>query len=332
MNWIKQNTFLSGLVAVTVVLALVLWVIGNGAAGRYEKAKEEYGAALSEVSNFEKLDPYPNQEHLESKKLAVTTYSGQADALQKSFDAFRVGELEEITVQAFSSAVKQANKQTRSGFDASGTEVPEEYFCGFETYRTSLPPGNATSILNYQLEVAKKVMTNLADAGVSKLVSLHRPRLPEEEGKKFEPEKDQVARSMTFEVVFKGREAAARQFLSSLVNDKEHYLVVRSIRIANEKSIPPRKDDARFSGGNTRRPAAGDGGAESAAPNFNALFGGGDGDTPPAPEGAAPAPVPQPAPAAADSSQILIQVLGQEEIQVFVRFDVLLFLEPKELP
>jgi len=46
----------------------------------------------------------------------------------------------------------------------------------------------------------------------------------------------------------------------------------------------------------------------------------------------APAPAPKPAPAAGDSGRILSQVLGNEEVQVFLRLDVMLFLPAKKLP
>lgn len=340
MIWIKQNIFLFSLAVVTLLVALVLWVLGSKAAANYKQAKQDYDSAYAEVMSFEKLDPYPTDEHLESKKLAVTAYSGQTDELQKTFAPYRPEDLKNITVQAFSSAVKQANKETRTAF-GENLQIPEDYFCGFEEYSTSLPAGSATGILNYQLEVTKKLMLNLAASGASELVSLHRPELPEEEGKSFKPENGQVARALPLEVVFKGPEKAVRDFLSSLVNDKDHYLVVRSLKVANEKQIPPRKSDVRFSGGDRRRAQPDE--ANNAAFEFSALFGEGE-PVAPAPDAtgevatpggvAASAPLPAPAPLGlpGDTSRVLAQVLGQEELQVFIRLDVLLFLEPAPLP
>jgi len=51
---------------------------------------------------------------------------------------------------------------------------------------------------------------------------------------------------------------------------------------------------------------------------------------PDADEGAPVAAAPAAAPV--DTSRILSQVLGNEELQVFIRLDLLLFLAPKELP
>jgi len=322
MNWIKEHTFVFGLSASTLVGAIVLWLFGSGAANRYEAAKEDYESALAEAQGFEKLKLYPTAQNLESKKRALEEYSRQTDELQKAFDAYRPGQLENISVQAFSDAIKRANKETREAFAAA--EVAEDYFCGFEGYKTSLPPGNATGILNYELQAIEGMMRQLADAGITKLVNVHRPRLAEEDGKKYEPTPTQVARELPVEIVFQGTEASVRKFLSALVNNQQHYLVVRSLRIANEKLLPPRTTDARFERVAARRTApTGD------ATSFDAIFG--DVATPEGTEAPQPA-APAAPPTEVDTSRILHQVLGQEELQVFVRIDILLFLDPKELP
>lgn len=323
MNWIKEHRFIVVLAAITLAGALVLWVLGSGAAKRYEEAKSEFDFSVGEASRFEKLEPYPTAENLESKKRALEAYQEQVGELKKAFSSYAPESLERITVQAFSDAVKRASEETRAAF-GKDVAVPEEYYCGFELYRNTLPPGNATTLLNYQLKAIRAMMLRLAESGVSQLVNVHRPNLPEEDGKTFEPGPGEVARSLPFEVVFEGRESAVRQFLNTLVNDKEHYYVVRSLCIKNKKLLPPRTTDAKF-----ERPAAGPlRPAAGAADNvdFNALFGG----APPAEAPAeAPAPEVAPPPAAADSSRILAQVLGQEELQVFVRIDVLLFMTPE---
>ena len=343
MTWIKQNTFLFGLLVTTVVGALVLWFLGSSAAGRYEDAKNEYESAFAEVSRFEKLDPYPTTEHLEAKKVAIEEYREGAIELQKSFEPYRPESTENISPQAFSSAVKRANEETRAAF-GKDVALPENYYCGFEAYLNALPTGNSTGVLNYQLSVIKQLMLNLSESGATRLISIHRPRLPEEEGKAFKPEKKQIARELPLEIVFEGTEASARDFLSTLVNDKERYLVVRSLRIINKKAQPPRKTDAKFSDRGGRRQVNK---PVEDAPNFNDLFNGGgepqpegeqpegeqpEGEQPEGGEAAQPAQPEQPAFAPGDNSRILAQVLGKEEIQVFVRFDLLLFLDSKELP
>ncbi|MDX1679792.1 MAG: Amuc_1100 family pilus-like protein [Akkermansiaceae bacterium] len=346
MNWIKQNTFLFGLGVTTLVGAIILWFLGSSAASRYEEAKEAYDKALQDASRYEKLDPYPSKENLQGKRAEIEKYAQQVEKLQEAFDPYRPGDLENISVQEFSANVKKANRETREAF-GKNVSLPEDYYCGFEAYRGgALPPGNATSVLNYQLEAVKKLIIDLAQYGDIKLINVHRPRLPEEEGKKFEPEKGQVIREMPVELVFEGSESSVRKFFNTVVNDQDHFLVLRSFSIANEKQQPPRKGDARFEG--RRRGGGRESGAPAApaTPNFDELFAPDPGGAVPEavegeeaeaqPEGAPaapPAPEPAPAPArSTDDSRILYQVLGEEDLQVFMRIDLLLFLEARELP
>jgi hypothetical protein len=109
------------------------------------------------------------------------------------------------------------------------------------------------------------------------------------------------------------------QFLSSIAKSDDSYLVVRTLRITNEKKDPPRASDAKFE---SAPDAAQSSGADAAASEGLELLG----DTSSATDGAAPEAK------VADSSRILSQVLGDEQIQVFLRLDVLQFLPAKKLP
>jgi hypothetical protein len=107
-----------------------------------------------------------------------------------------------------------------------------------------------------------------------------------------------------------------REFLSSISKPDNHFVVIRSLRVTNEKKDPPRTADAKF-----EKPAA-------AKPDAADAFGSGfvlPGDD------AAAAPAAE-SPKTADSSRILAQVLGNEQVQVFLRLDVLQFLPAKKLP
>ncbi|MEI6178372.1 MAG: hypothetical protein WCS43_15880, partial [Verrucomicrobiota bacterium] len=108
------------------------------------------------------------------------------------------------------------------------------------------------------------------------------------------------------------------------------FAVIRTIRISNTKKDPPRTGDAKFETTASGRPAE----------SNNIFF-----ETPSAPQppavpggaatsGAAPAPAPAPAPPpkTADTGRILAQVLGNEELHVFIRLDFLSFLPAQKLP
>ncbi len=108
---------------------------------------------------------------------------------------------------------------------------------------------------------------------------------------------------------------------------------MRSLKVVNENDKPPRVSDAKFESTTAAAPTT---------PAADNPFGGAfvlPGTEPP--EGAAPNPAEVAEPEEesvvekdvdpADSSRILASVLGGEELIVFVRFDLTMFLPSKEL-
>lgn len=322
MSWIKENKFIAMLGGGTLLGVIVLYFVGSQGASRYADAKERYDTAAGEAMEFEKLPLYPITGNRDAKRKALDDYRKSVDGVQKAFEEFRPKEIKNISPQEFTTKLLDANSQTRKAFEEAGTIVPEPYFVGFESYKTSLAPGGNTGILDYQLTAVKNLMLDLAKAKPSELKNLHRPPLAEEAGQTYTPAPADVARSFPLEISFIGTEKSAREFLSAVANAKTKYAVIRSIRILNEKKDPPRSTDAKFDAPTASTPA---GSSEGESAGF--VF---PGDEPAAPAAATPA-APAAAPAS-NSSRILSQVLGSEQVQVFVRLDVLEFLPVKKLP
>jgi hypothetical protein len=321
MSWIKDNKFMVGLGGGSLLSAALLIFFGLQGSKRYDEALERFTAAADEASSFEKLALYPKPENRDGKTKAIADYRQSLDSLQKSFEPFRPKELKNITPQEFTNNLLAANAEMRKAFEDVGTTIPEPFFGGFEGYKTSLAPGKITGILDYQLASIKSLMLTLAKAKPTALKNFYRPALPEEENQNFTPSGAAAARSFPLEITFSGPEASLRDFLTSVVAADDKYVVVRVMRVTNDKKDPPKAADAKFD-----KPAAEKTEADAAP------FGGGfvlPGDEPAANAAAEPA---APAAPAVDSSRILAQVLGNEQVNVFIRLDILQFLPSKKLP
>jgi len=326
MNWIKEHRFLSGLVAVTLLLVAALAWLGLRGAERYEQAKEVFEDAFGEAERLERLPLYPAPDHLDAKEEALQAYRKETGTLQDAFAPYRTGDLPNMSPEAFAEKLKAAVDETTAAF-AGKTELPEGYFMGFEKYRAgAIVQEKATGVLGYHLDAVKQMMLGMASSGVSKLVNLHRPLLDEEEGRIFEAEKTQVARGLSLELTFQGNEKSVRQFLTSLVNTKERYLVVRSLAVQNTNAEAPNTQDAQFERSTVRNTRSGAASAAPAAGAFEAFFANQN------QEGSEEVIAPTSAPVNVDTSRFLSQVLGQEELVVFLRLDVLQFLPSKDLP
>jgi hypothetical protein len=322
MSWIKDNKFMVGLGGGTLAGVILLYVVGSQGSKHYDEAKEQFDTAAGEAAGFEKLALYPTVANKNEKSKALGDYVKAVESVQTAFTSFRPKEIKNVTPQEFTDRLLAANTEVRKAFEEGGTVVPEAFFVGFEKYKTTLAPGNTTGVLDYQLGGIKTLMLALAKAKPSELKNVYRPFQPEDEGQAFAPPATMTARPFPLEVTFVGPEKSAREFISSIVKQDNQYFVVRSLRVTNVKKDPPRAADAQF-----------DKAAAKPAAAASDPFAGGfvlPGDEKPA--GAPEKPADAPAPKAADSSRILSQVLGNEQVQVFLRLDLLEFLPAKKLP
>lgn len=391
MNWIKQNPFLSALVGGTIVVCGLLAFLAINGGSKYEKAKADYKSAYEQVQKFEKLPTYPNKDNSPAKEKAVDEYRDAINDLSGLYTKYQLDPSKQITTQKFTENVVAATAEVSKAFGVGNeegvakTKLPENFFMGFEAYKGQLAKSGSTALLDYQLNAIKHILLGMAENRPSELIRIYRERIPEEDDKVFEVQKNQVARKFGYEIVFKGNEASVRDFITKLGKKENYFCVIRSIRINNERDTPPKVSDAKFE---TPRPASpadpfgaffpdaaapaptpapapaapvAPGTTAPAAPAPPAVAPGaavaptpvapapalgegaieGAAPAPPAADGAAPFPPADPAPAqpglapvapaaATDTSRVLYQVLGDEELQVFVRFDILLFLPKKE--
>ncbi len=331
MSWIQENRFAAGLGGCTAVAAagLIFWAVSGKK--KYDDAKTEYDAAVAAVDSMESAKLYPKDDLRIAKKAAVDEYEKAVADMQKAFDAYRAPTPPNVEPDAFNEALRKAKDAAAAELEQAGTEVPPEFFLGFEKYTTSPVRREATGILTYEMGALSQLVSNLAAAGPDKLLNIYRETLPEEDGKAFDA-KGKSYRSLPVEISFNGTEASLRKFLSSLDDSGKYYYVVRSMRVTNEKIKAPTATDAVF-----KTEEADAGAADGAAPAGDPFGGGGGfvlpGDEPAAPEGdAAAEPAPEAAAAPAGDEVILMQVLGSEKINAFVRIDIIQFLDTAKAP
>jgi len=340
MDWIKSNPFVAALSGGTLIACILLFFLASKAASRLDSAKEGFDTAFMQVSKYERTELYPKVTNRDAKKKALADYSDSIDQLRSLFDDYRVAEVKPIATQAFTVRLKAANKEVTKAFKEGGTEIPDDFFMGFESYRNKMAESESTGLLDYQLSAVRHALLKLAEARPSEVISVYREPIPEESGTAYEVSENEVARKFGYEVVFKGPETSAREFISALGNVDPYYFIVRAIRIRNEKNDPPRVSDAKFK---SLAVEVKESGSADAGFNFFENFQAdavvpeevAEGQVVPegiAEQGAEPVQEQAEEAQPADSSKILAQVLGGEELLVFVRFDLTLFSPSENLP
>ena len=340
MTWIKENKFLAGLLGITALLAALLIFFGMKSSKSLEEVQAEIAAKQSSLVRMKKLDPYPTDESAKAKEDSLKTVLAKANEVREKLLAFRPESLDNVPGKTFSenlSVTVEKVKQLFPGEDA----LPNSFHLGFESYTGSLPKEEATGVLTYQLGAMEYLFEELAAAGVSEIRNLHRAKLPPENGDSWPneaksskgrggrgggrptPKKNvggarrapvtfethpYIAHRLPIEVVFKGPELAARQVLTNLGNSDKYFFDVRAGRVLNPSPIP--------SGGKS---------ATAAAKPKDDDFGGafeieGDESAPATDSGSAP------------SVKVLEKVSGGDELIIYLRADLLLFLEEQKFP
>lgn len=353
MNWIKEKPFLSALLGITLGVTAVLAFVGIKAGSKFEDAKARYEEAFAGVQKSEALPLYPKKENVTAKKKALEDHRKSIDEMRQDYKSFMIDpEAAPITTQQFTENLIKAVKEVEDAFAASGSKLPENFFMGFDAYRGELAKTGATTLLDYQLKAVKNLLLGLAQARPSAMIRIYREKIAEENAQTYVPEKNEVARRFGYEIAVRGSEESIRNFITKLGEKNSFFYVIRSIRINNERDVPPKVSDAKFE---KPVPAA----TDPAAVFGPAFFEQGQPEAAPAGEAAPVSPTSpgteptlpaeatpketdggqaaeavesQPAAVfSADTSKILSQVLGDEELLVFVRFDILLFSPAKAL-
>lgn len=347
MSWIKENLFGVALGGATAVVAGGLFYWGLRGSSRIEEATNRFTAAADEVTALARAPLYPSPENRDGKRKALDDYRASLEGLQKKFLAYRPAKLDNIPPAEFGTRVLEASAKAKKALDDAAVKYPENFAISFEQYTTKPAEQGATGILGYQLDAVGDLVGMLAAARPSAILNGYRPPLPEETRGKYERAESEVARPLPFEVVFRGSEKSVRTFLNSLVNSDKHFFIVRAVRVMNQVKKGPTADDAKFetpkpppsanpfgdlggAGGFVLPPEpAPEEGTKPATGGDKPAAGTPPGEAPVTPPPAEPAPPPPPP---RDSSQVLKQLVGNEEVTVCARIDLMLFHDDVALP
>lgn len=343
MSWIQENKFVAAWAGTTAVLGGTILFFGFSQGGAYEEGLENYESLKGQYLKLEKSTPYPNASNLSEREDGLDVYESTIKEVGQSVMDFCPEELEMMSPEQFKDARVQMEAELLELFKNSGTRLPENCAFGFEDYTDGAVRAGATAKLNYQLGAIQWALSALADAKPISLNNIRRVSLAEESGKSAvaPPEKprrgrgrvrntvkaggateDKAYELMPVELSFTASEASVRQFMTSLVNSKEYFYAVQSLRVRNERAAPPNQSDVDFP---VEEEAGGGFGAEAGGGfgNFEDVAEGGEELTPGKPEPAAEPELPA-------GELILKQVLGSEDLHVHLCFDVVLIADKTE--
>lgn len=329
----KDNKFLTGFLIVTLLGAGALGFLLFQAKGKHSEATEAYTQKVGELQSLQSGKPYPNDANYKKVLELQKTHQQAINDLQKQLAAAEI-KVEPMTPVKFQDNLNETLRRVRAQAAQVGPDVIKsdmKFSLGFETYLTQPPKDEAAAPLGRMLKAIELVMTELlktspseitkdvkrtplAEEGTQKAPATPAPKSGSAAGAKKLVEEQPLVKRYPFEIEFTAHEAKVRTFINKIVEEKNQFFVVTSVRIANTVVTGPSKTaDASASGTTTVAATTPD---PAAAPA-----------TPAATQSVDPSQAPASTPA--QSTEALAKfILGEEKLTVAMVVEVVDFAEP----
>lgn len=248
MNWIKTNKFLAGLIGVVVLGVGVFGYFIVSGMGRAEKAREKIDRVSRSYQNSTRLDEVPVASVLELKEQTVKSLEAETEKLRSTMIAKYGAEGEGRDASTFGQRVEARYTELRTLWEAEGSkmEVPNDFFLGFEKYRTSIQAQpTAVAELDRQLAGLSWILERAVETGIDEIIEFDRELVEGEEGARQKPENnnaydvDPPLSRYSLMASFRGNESEVRSLLNTIVSSDSHLFGVRYIKLRNSKSVAP---------------------------------------------------------------------------------------------
>jgi hypothetical protein len=247
MNWFKENPVVLAIAAVALVGTLVAGFFAMEAVVRQEAAVAGYTSAITNLRRLEGKQPFPDDENLKKVQASVEAYKKSITDFVTLLNKIEVP-VAEISPQKFQDDLRVAADNLRKA-TANKTALPENFFFGFDAFRTQLPPQGETKELNREFLAIKSLIDAIVPLGITSIDSLvrHAGAAPAAPDPKAAPPKpnEPVAKPLAFDSFTLGITAPQNSFISAFdkIPANPGFLVVRSMTIENTSPTSPLKAD-----------------------------------------------------------------------------------------
>jgi hypothetical protein len=256
MNWIKENKFLAGFIAILVVGAGALGYLLYSAWGAYSDVSDQYTAQSDALKQLQARVPYPDEANLSKYKAERDDMIDATHELAASLSKM-VLPIVEMTPSAFQDHLRDTLSDVSSEAVNNNVKLPEHFSMDFEKYQTSPPPAEAAGPLGRQMAALKMVMDILIDEHVDSVVSVQRTPLPQENpGGAARAERGGrgggespgatapggLVENYPFEVQFTANQPAFQKVLNDLAASTKQFFITRTLLIANSDPRPVPKE------------------------------------------------------------------------------------------
>jgi hypothetical protein len=251
VNWIRENSFLATLTAVTLLSCTALIYLVVQAMGRFEETSEAYAQAVHKLHTLQNRSPFPSVENLEKSQLLKGQYTEELGALRAQLESMQMPGNPDVQPQRFQDDLRAAVNLITEKAAAAGVELPKGFYLGFSQYANSLPNERAAPVLARQLSIINKIVTDLVDFRVRSIDSLDRLPLPEESSAPPPPKPERSVQRgkeadaspvgiirQPFDLSFTAEQGKLRVAFNSLLGS-DQFLLIRYLALENNVRVGP---------------------------------------------------------------------------------------------
>jgi len=323
MSWIKENKFLAGFTAATVVGAGALGFLLFQAKGKYDEASTNFEQESSELNRLQTSKPFPNDDNVKKLDAQKKQYAAAIAELQKGLGKLEIP-LEQISPQQFMDRLRSTVDSIKQRAGENSVKLNGDVGnLGFDRYLSEPPRAEAAPALARELKAVEMILATLIKNRVTEIKDLARDEVPEERGGRAEADpakpggksgknaKDLVA-SSGVQIGYVTEQSNLMDTLNQIISAKEQFFIPRVVAFKSEKETGPLRNDPSVASNNVAPvpppPQPGD----PAAPPVPALPG-------------VPPPGAIPGVAAAPPQRIIV---GEEKVETTLRIEIVNFAAP----
>ena len=309
-NWITDNKPAATVAGVGLLLFLGLSVAGYMVNSERSGLDKKIKAASQEIKSANAAPITPSRASNKELEKELNSYAkaiGNLETAYKPFVASSV--LAPATPTAFQNELKAFRDALIATCKKKNIQITDtSSWLGFQLYSTQAPSVQATPVLTFEMKAINSLANKLTDCGLTKFIKIYRSQLPiENPARNTEEDEDAPAQApwtpMPLEIAFQGDRESVLKAMNAITNSQEYLFTVNSIRVRNERMMPPPLTNPA-----PAQPAA-------AQPQAGAA------SLRPADEAAAPAEPPV--------QQIIKPYMGKEQVFVQVSLNLVHFMQPK---
>jgi len=181
MNWIRENKFLTGFIAVMVIGAGVLGYLLYSAWGTYSDVTDQYTEQANKLHTLQIRVPYPDDANLAKYTAERDDFIDATHGLATDLSKM-VLPVEDLTPSAFQDRLRDTASTVVAKAEKEGVKLPPGFALDFSKYQTSPPTAEAAGPLGRQLAALEIATDILLDEHVDSIASLTRTPLSQEGG------------------------------------------------------------------------------------------------------------------------------------------------------